>query len=262
MSKLDIDALRRLNDELQDDQWSSETASDCANLVARQLPAILAALERGPQPENASTVEFLRERIQRIAKLAADARDERDQWRLRAERVEAALRRLVGAWPPPRAEFTAALIHARATLARATLARATLADIASTRPRETFDQWYERVHPPYEGEVPSSRIAFKALAEEGWNAALAAAPDDPQQPDGERMKPPADFWRPVPCGHPPDPVGWQNPEGLWACHCGSLLNPEEVLPTRPGGPKPLVACHKCGCVVLLAAAPSEEGGDG
>lgn len=47
MSELDLDALRRLNEDLQDpDAWTPETAADCANLMVRQLPAIVAALER------------------------------------------------------------------------------------------------------------------------------------------------------------------------------------------------------------------------
>lgn len=66
-------------------------------------------------------------------------------------------------------------------------------------------------------------------------------------------KPPADFWRPVPCGHPPDPLALQLEAG-WTCHCGAVLEAKNALPadvTPPWAPGPLVPCFGCGCTVAL-----------
>lgn len=54
------------------------------------------------------------------------------------------------------------------------------------------------------------------------------------------------------CGHPPDPVAERHGD-LWACHCGSILEPKDgmVIPEAPG---PVVHCDKCGCHVAVPDA--------
>jgi hypothetical protein len=67
---------------------------------------------------------------------------------------------------------------------------------------------------------------------------------------------PDDFWRPVPCGHPADPVAAIASDGHAVCHCGSGLDPEQGLPDWKefGAPGPIVECRKCGCYVAVAAS--------
>lgn len=61
-----------------------------------------------------------------------------------------------------------------------------------------------------------------------------------------------DFWRPIPCGHPQDPVAADVPDG-WACHCGRLLNGAEEISDgkEAGAPGPIVFCLSCGCHVAI-----------
>jgi hypothetical protein len=71
---------------------------------------------------------------------------------------------------------------------------------------------------------------------------------------------PRDFWREIPCGHPPDPVAAFAScagcsAGHWVCHCGWQLNVAEALPERlPEAPGPIVLCGKCGCYVAVPDA--------
>lgn len=70
---------------------------------------------------------------------------------------------------------------------------------------------------------------------------------------------PDDFWRHVPCGHPPDPVArWQEKSFVGIrnyvllCHCGRVLDPQHTLPIEPvGAPGPIVGCDNCGCAVAV-----------
>lgn len=64
-------------------------------------------------------------------------------------------------------------------------------------------------------------------------------------------KPPRDWWRNVPCGHPSDPVAWRMPDGHFVCHCGCLLNPDHAFDEPAEAPGPIVPCSKCGCYVAL-----------
>jgi hypothetical protein len=64
----------------------------CAVIRLDRFRLALAALERIPE---LSTIEELRQQVRRISALAAKARDERDRWRLRAERLEVAAREVV-----------------------------------------------------------------------------------------------------------------------------------------------------------------------
>jgi hypothetical protein len=59
-------------------------------------------------------------------------------------------------------------------------------------------------------------------------------------------RPPDDWWRPVPCGHPPDPVAWLC-EGGWACHCGKSLDPARKSMVIDA--YDIVQCGGCGCAV-------------
>lgn len=68
-----------------------------------------------------------------------------------------------------------------------------------------------------------------------------------------RVRPPADFWREVPCGHPPDPVAWNSPNGP-VCHCGTDLDPAQGIDI-PEAPGPVVLCQNCGCHVACPAPP-------
>ena len=70
------------------------------------------------------------------------------------------------------------------------------------------------------------------------------------------MKPepiPQNFWRGIPCGHPPDPVAMRNQQGKWVCHCGMLADEFSAM-EEPGIGK-LVQCYGCGCHVLLGERP-------
>lgn len=62
-------------------------------------------------------------------------------------------------------------------------------------------------------------------------------------------RPPDDFWREVPCGHPADPIAWVNGEGSASCHCGWILDAVPVLDVIDG--MRIVPCDKCGCFVGL-----------
>lgn len=79
----------------------------------------------------------------------------------------------------------------------------------------------------------------------------------PTQPDRGQI--PRDFWREVPCGHPPDPVAAVI-DGGYVCHCGWVLDPDDLgLPEKPPeAPGPIVNCSKCGCYVALPAQPDRE----
>lgn len=59
---------------------------------------------------------------------------------------------------------------------------------------------------------------------------------------------PREFWREVPCGHPPDPVAAVTVEGR-VCHCGQFLDDRPVIGHVPPGD--LVYCLGCGCHVAL-----------
>lgn len=62
---------------------------------------------------------------------------------------------------------------------------------------------------------------------------------------------PREYWREVPCGHPPDPVAMFG-EGGPVCHCGCGLEVATALPIQPpGAPGPIVNCQKCGCYVAI-----------
>lgn len=71
---------------------------------------------------------------------------------------------------------------------------------------------------------------------------------------------PRDFWREVPCGHPPDPIAMfvvverVDHDSYWVCHCGNALNPMESISdgVEEGAPGPIVTCSDCGCHVALA----------
>lgn len=74
----------------------------------------------------------------------------------------------------------------------------------------------------------------------------------PEHGTGEGL-PPHDWWRNVPCGHPPDPIAWQLPDGYYVCHCGCTLDPEHAIDdgVDADAPGPIVPCSKCGCHVAL-----------
>lgn len=63
-------------------------------------------------------------------------------------------------------------------------------------------------------------------------------------------RPPDDFWRRVPCGHPQKPIAWRADDGHWVCHCGWGLDPAESFDVIEGV-GPIVACSKCGCFPAL-----------
>lgn len=68
--------------------------------------------------------------------------------------------------------------------------------------------------------------------------------------------PPRDWWRNVPCGHPPDPIAWLLPNGIYTCHCGHGLEATDAISEggEEGAPGPIVPCSKCGCYVALPAS--------
>jgi hypothetical protein len=61
---------------------------------------------------------------------------------------------------------------------------------------------------------------------------------------------PREFWRGVPCGHPPDPVAMYGRDGDPICHCGWYLGEEDGREVE-GAPGPVVLCQKCGCHVAI-----------
>jgi hypothetical protein len=85
------------------------------------------------------------------------------------------------------------------------------------------------------------------------------------EPSGAASTPinpiPRDYWREVPCGHPPDPVAMFGAHGEPVCHCGCILDGEatspEVVPEAPG---PIVYCQSCGCHVAVPPAPASAAG--
>jgi hypothetical protein len=80
--------------------------------------------------------------------------------------------------------------------------------------------------------------------------AVVRVPPEPEK------RPPDEFWREVPCGHPRDPMAWQNPEGMFFCHCGLILSLAEALDCDMiDAPIPVVPCTKCGCHVGIPSVP-------
>jgi hypothetical protein len=63
----------------------------------------------------------------------------------------------------------------------------------------------------------------------------------------DRVEIPRDFWREVPCGHPPDPVAAFNGE-QWVCHCGHIVGCDSVSVDEVSGHR-IFPCGKCGCYV-------------
>jgi hypothetical protein len=73
--------------------------------------------------------------------------------------------------------------------------------------------------------------------------------------ESEAWRPPDSFWRPVPCGHPENPVAWVGPLGA-VCHCGILLDvgtSTSFIRDHYDGLEewPLVPCTACGCLVAV-----------
>ncbi len=68
---------------------------------------------------------------------------------------------------------------------------------------------------------------------------------------------PENYWRDIPCGHPPDPVAMYGSEGHPVCHCGCILDPADSagLPQPPEAPGAIVNCQKCGCYVAIPPKP-------
>lgn len=66
---------------------------------------------------------------------------------------------------------------------------------------------------------------------------------------------PEDYWRELPCGHPPDPVAVRDGEGRPVCHCGWYLDQQKGVGVE-GAPGPIVLCSKCGCHVAVPAPES------
>lgn len=86
---------------------------------------------------------------------------------------------------------------------------------------------------------------------------------DPSGEQGEEKRAiPDDYWRKVPCGHPPDPVAMYGDEGKPVCHCGVFLDPAATgaFPVPSEAPGPIVPCPNCGCYVAIPPAtdPSKE----
>jgi hypothetical protein len=69
------------------------------------------------------------------------------------------------------------------------------------------------------------------------------------EPSAAFVRPPDSFWREVPCGHPPDPVAWVNPDGSAICHCGWQLARGEAHIRFDDSQ--IVSCGKCGCYVAI-----------
>jgi hypothetical protein len=70
---------------------------------------------------------------------------------------------------------------------------------------------------------------------------------------------PDDFWREVPCGHPPAPVAALVTDcggctgTHWVCHCGSTLELFHAVSDGKAedAPGPIVPCETCGCHVAI-----------
>lgn len=77
-----------------------------------------------------------------------------------------------------------------------------------------------------------------------------------------RAEIPPEFWREVPCGHPPDPVAALTPAGRWTCHCARALDPADAISDgqKEGAPGPIVPCGKCGCFVAIPEEVHDGGG--
>jgi hypothetical protein len=75
---------------------------------------------------------------------------------------------------------------------------------------------------------------------------------------GSGDRPPDDFWREVPCGHPPEPMAWIGADGPF-CHCGGGLDESRALPL-PADARvaALIPCDKCGCVVGVGSGDEGE----
>lgn len=70
---------------------------------------------------------------------------------------------------------------------------------------------------------------------------------------------PDDYWREVPCGHPPDPVALWTLDGHAVCHCGTVLNPADLIDGKfEDLPGPIVHCQKCGCYMAIPRRPPVE----
>lgn len=102
--------------------------------------------------------------------------------------------------------------------------------------------------PNGDGGQPGHVIAL-AFNPEVAELLLAALNGEPRP-----SRPPDDWWRELPCGHPPDPVAWLV-WGGWTCHCGRLLDPMDAFP-MDGAPGPVVGCDRCGCHVALPVRKS------
>lgn len=72
--------------------------------------------------------------------------------------------------------------------------------------------------------------------------------------------PPRSWWREVPCGHPPDPLAWDNNGERFSCHCGSSLDVRRAIPV-PEAPGPVVPCDGCGCHVACVTGHVPGGSD-
>lgn len=59
------------------------------------------------------------------------------------------------------------------------------------------------------------------------------------------------------CGHPPDPIAVNLPNGYYGCHCGRMLDPEDGHKVEEA-PGPVVHCEKCGCHVALIGAEAQR----
>lgn len=57
------------------------------------------------------------------------------------------------------------------------------------------------------------------------------------------------FWRPVPCGHPPNPIAARAKGGNLVCHCGTFVNEAPPL---------IELCRTCGCHVAKHVPTREE----
>jgi hypothetical protein len=73
---------------------------------------------------------------------------------------------------------------------------------------------------------------------------------------------PDDFWRKMPCGHPPDPLAALTADGHWICHCGWVLDPEDAVSSghAEGAPGRIVPCGRCGCYPALDESEAPASG--
>ncbi len=94
-----------------------------------------------------------------------------------------------------------------------------------------------------------------------WRAVMARPEDEWERVDPEPRtdKQPREFWREVPCGHPPDPVAWHNGAGH-VCHCGNGLDDAKGIAVA-AAPGPVVLCQKCGCNVACPEPRPQDGGE-